>query len=99
MPHLAQISGIYNPTRFTNPTGLPTVFASLLLQYAIIGAGFVFFVQLIMAGFSFLTAAGDPAKIQGATKTLTHALIGLIVVITAFFIAQILEVILGLNIV
>ena len=71
---------------------------SKLIMYAIVIAGLIFFIQLISAGFSYLTSAGDSAKIQSATKSLTTALIGLLVVISAFFLAQIVQVIFGIQI-
>ncbi len=70
----------------------------LFLAFAIVGAGLFFFVKLISAGFTFLTSFGDSAKIQAATKELTNATVGLLVVICAFFLAQILQVVLGVTI-
>lgn len=40
-------------------------------------------VVLIVAGIMYITAAGDEAKIGKATKTLTFAIIGLVVVFIA----------------
>lgn len=71
---------------------------SKLLQYAIVVAGLIFFAKLISAGFSYLTSAGDSGKIQAATKDITNALIGLILVISVFFIKQILKVLFGIDI-
>ncbi len=71
---------------------------SRLIMFAIIVAGLIFFVQIISAGFSFLTSAGDSAKIQSATKNLLTAVIGLLVVISAFFLAQIIQFVFGVQI-
>lgn len=71
---------------------------SQIIMFVIVIAGLIFFLQLISAGFSFLTAAGDSAKIQSATKNLTTAVIGLLVVISAFFLAQIIQVVFGITI-
>lgn len=84
--------------KFNNYNTLPSDLFSRILLFAIAAGGLIFFVQLIMAGFNLLTAAGDPGKIQSATKGLTNALIGLIVVISTFFISQIIEAIFGLEI-
>lgn len=105
---IAQIGGIPVPTimtgfKFFGPTGydnpnLPGQVVSQLLIYAIVIGGLIFFVKLIAAGFGFLTSAGDPGKIQAATKGLTNALIGLLLVFSTYFIIQILQVIFGINI-
>ncbi len=71
---------------------------SRLITFAIIGAGLFFFVRLLSAGFSMLTSKGEPAKIQSATKELTNALIGLLIVISSYFLAQIIQVIFGIKI-
>lgn len=72
---------------------------SRLIMFAIIVAGLIFFVQIISAGFSFLTSAGDTAKIQSATKSILTAAVGLLVVISAFFLAQIIQFIFGITII
>lgn len=83
---------------FNNYNTAPADLFSRVMLFAIAAGGLIFFVQLIMAGFNLLTAAGDPAKIQSATKALTNSLTGLILVISTYFIAQIIEAIFGLQI-
>ncbi len=99
---LAQINNITDPTgtKFasSNYENLLNLIVSRLLTFAIIGAGLFFFVKLISAGYTYLTSLGEPAKIQSASKELTNAAIGLIIVISAYFIAQIIQVIFGINI-
>ncbi len=71
---------------------------SKLLLYAIVLAGLFFFVRLIVSGFAYLTSAGDSGKIQSASKNLVNAAIGLLVVVCAYFIAQIIQQVFGINI-
>lgn len=71
---------------------------SRLLQIAIVLAGIFFFFRLISSGYSYLTSVGDPAKVQAASKELTNSTIGLFVIISSFFVIQILQVILGFSI-
>ena len=71
---------------------------SRAIQYSIIIAGLIFFVKLILAGFTYLTSTGDSGKIQEATKEITNALIGLLLVVSVFFIKQILETVFGIKI-
>ena len=71
---------------------------SRLITFAIIGAGLFFFVRLLSAGFSMLTSMGEPPKIQSATKELTNALIGLLIVVSSYFLAQIIQAVFGIKI-
>jgi len=67
-------------------------------MFTIFIAGFIFFLRLIASGFTFLTANGEPGKIQSATKGLTTGIVGLVIVIAGYFISQIIESVFGLNI-
>ncbi len=99
---LAQIN-INSPSnlsglKFTDYNTLAGDIVSRILLFAILGAGLYFFVRLISAGYTYLTSLGEPAKIQSASKELLNAVIGLLVVISAYFIAQIIQVVLGIKI-
>lgn len=65
--------------------------------FAVAISGTIFLVKIVMAGYAYLTSAGDQTKIQNATKEITNALIGLVIVVSAFFVVQILEVIYGVD--
>lgn len=98
MKLLAQINGIESPSTIfrENDTFLGDLTSRVLL-YAIILAGFYFFVRLLLGGFMLLTSGGDPAKINSGKSSITAATIGLIIVVSTFFIAQILKTVLGIN--
>ncbi len=70
---------------------------SLATSLVLAFAGLIFFAMLIMGGFRFLTAGGDEKSVMEARKSLTNAAIGLIIVVSAFTISQILFTIFGLN--
>lgn len=95
-----QITGITQPKGliFTDYKSLLGNTVSYVLRYAIIGAGLLFFVRLISAGYSMMTSGGDSGKAQNASKEIAHAVTGLVIVLCAFFIAQILQVVFGISI-
>jgi len=97
---LAQLN-FFNPRLndgFEQPDVLVGTLTSRFLVYAIAAAGMYFFVKTVIAGFTYLTSFGDSSKIQAAQTTLVHSLAGLIIVISAFFIGQIIENVFGVNI-
>lgn len=97
-PIFNKFGALFNPHIVSGGAGSTGRLISRILLFAIIAAGLVFFVKLILAGYTYLTSLGEPAKIQSASKELTNAAIGLVVVISAFFIAQIIQVIFGITI-
>ncbi len=101
MSSLAQLTIVSNriDSIFRDPATLVDNLFSRLLVYAIAISGMYFFVRTLLAGFQYLTSEGEPAKIQAAQQTLIHSLLGLILIITAFFLAQIIQTIFGLKIV
>lgn len=71
---------------------------SLLIGVITIGAGLWFTFHILIAGFTWLTAAGDKTKTEKAQKTLTEAIIGLVIVVAAVFIADLVGKFLGINV-
>ena len=55
-----------------------------LLNAALVIAFAIFVFLLIFAGIQWITAGGDKTKIEGAQKKLTGAIIGIIIVISAW---------------
>jgi len=95
---LAQITGINSPSnKFTDFATLPGDVISRILLFAIVFAGLLFFVRLLISGFTYLTSIGDPGKVQSASKNLINAILGLFIVATAFFLAQVIFALLGIN--
>jgi hypothetical protein len=75
---------INNPlTNYGNvDVGLPK-FISNILTIVFVGAGLYAFFNLMFAGFTYITAAGDQKKIEAAVYSINMSLIGLIVMVAA----------------
>ena len=67
------------------------VIIQIFLNMAVRLAGIAAFVMLLVGGFQYLTAGGDPKKTQAASSTLTYAIFGLVAVIAAWFILLFIE--------
>lgn len=73
------------------------VLVSRGILFAISISGFFYLYRLILAGFNYMNSFGDAGKIDSAHKELLNATMGLVIVISAFFISQIIEAVFGLN--
>ncbi len=73
---------------------IPIVFKNIVFWlFALAGIAAVFFVMF--AGIKFLTSGGDPKQVEGARKTMTYAIIGLVIIILSFAIINLIGVITG----
>lgn len=46
--------------------------------------GVIFIILIVLAGYNWMTAAGDEEKIKKATSTIRSAIIGLLIIIAAY---------------
>lgn len=69
------------------------------LAYAILFAGLLSVIFIIIGGFSFILSGGDEGKIKQAVGTIRYAIIGLIITILSVVIVQAVGQFIGLNVV
>lgn len=77
-------------------SSLAGVFSFVLPRVFILG-GVIFFVMIVIAGFGVIRGAGsdDPHNQEKARNFLTYSIIGLIIMIGAYWILQIINVVTG----
>ncbi len=71
---------------------------SELLPYVFVLAGLLLGIFLIAGGLELLTSAGDPEGVKKGQGKVTSAIVGFIIVFLSYWIVQLLEKILGINI-
>jgi hypothetical protein len=69
-----------------------------IFNYAIVIAGIALLGFLIAGGFDLLTSGGSPEGIKRGTNRITYALVGFIIILSAFFILQIAELLFGISV-
>ena len=70
-------------------TGVPTLL-NIILRTLILGAAIFAVFNLVLAGYAYLSAAGDPKRIQVATEKIWQSLLGLTVAAGAFVLAGVI---------
>lgn len=90
---------IQNPTQYasTNGQGLFT-FLSNILKFAAIVGGIYMIVQIIFAGYQYISAAGDIKKTEAAWAQIWQSMLGLVIISAAFIIAGLVGRLTGINI-
>ncbi len=69
-----------------------------ILNWLIGLGGLICVVMIIVAGYSYMTAGGDEQKVTSAQKTLTNAIIGLVICFVAVMLVNfVLKTFLGQN--
>lgn len=68
-----------------------------VITAALVFAGLVALILIIYSGIRYISSRGDPTKVEGAKKTLTYAIIGLVVIFLSFFIVNLISQITGID--
>lgn len=89
-----QIVGTIDPPeplqRFgTVTTGGPGNFLQLIFDLMIVGGGIYALINLILAGYSFLSAGSDSKQIEAAWAKIWQSVIGLVFIAGSFLLAAI----------
>jgi len=61
-------------------------------------AGIVLFIMLVVGGFKYITAGGDPKGVESAKKTLTYAIGGIVLIAAGFLILQFIKQFTGVDV-
>jgi len=94
---VAIVSPVYavnDPAQISDIVGVLENIIKLLAPAAAIA----FFIMLLVAGFQFLTSGGDPKSVGQARTTLTLAIIGIILVISAWLILLLIQSVTGVDV-
>lgn len=96
---IAIFGTINNPTKIasTDGSGLFTLLSNLFKLAGVV-AGIFFVIQIILAGYGYLIANGDPKKTEVAFAKIWQSIIGLTIVASAFVIASVIGSLTGINI-
>src|SRR5882672_286701 len=79
------------PNLFSNLFGSNATFQSIIAQVVdiILGfAGLIAMLYIILGGYQFITSAGNSDQAEKGRKTLTNAIIGLVIIILSFVIIR-----------
>ena len=86
----AELGDLGGPDKDVATIGsLETLFSNAV-NVVIALAGVALFLMLIVSGFSYLFSGGDQKKLEQAKGTVTNAIIGLVVIVSAYLIIKII---------
>lgn len=76
---------------------LETVFGNVVKS--VLGfAAIALFIMLLVGGFSYITAGDNPKAAEGAQKTITYAIGGLILILISYLILVLIKTITGVDV-
>jgi len=67
------------------------------IRLVLVIAGLAFFFILVMGGVNWILSGGDKAKTEGARNQITAALVGLVIVFSAWAILQLIKTFFGVD--
>jgi len=84
--------GNYSPNSFSNETGLgqrdPREIVARVVRIILGFLGVIAVIIILLGGFKWMTAGGNEEKVTEARKLIVSGIIGLVIVMAAFGIAQ-----------
>lgn len=90
------LDSIYTPASAMGGQGAQlSTLINPLIANLLIFSGLAAFLVIIFAGFSYISGAGDKAKLAQSTQMLNYGILGLVVVVSAFIITRIIGAVLG----
>ena len=94
---------VYAAEKWETVDGVATIGSLLpLFKNAVTGvtafAGVVLFIIIVMSGFTFLFSGGDAKKLEKAKNSFTYAIIGLVVIVSAYLILQLIGMFTGADV-
>ena len=94
----AALDGIYKPAASMGGTGATiSTLVSPIIANTLIVSGLVAFFVILFAGFSYISGAGDKAKLTQSTQMLNYGILGLVVVVASYLITKIIGTVIGFN--
>jgi hypothetical protein len=90
-----KVAGSPHAATLSTPGGI----ISRLLEFVFPLAGFALFIMIVAGGLQILAGATNAKGLEEGKKRVTMAIVGFLILFASYWIAQILEVIFGINIV
>lgn len=84
-------------SQYSSFDGLVSGKVTTLINFAIGFAGLVAVILLVVAGFTYITSAGNADKVEQAGKMITGTIIGLVVVMIAALLVKYILSIVGVS--
>lgn len=78
-------------------TGFPELLSNIIRLATIFG-GLLVLINFILAGYGFITATGDPKKVQDSWTKIWQSLVGLIIIVGALAFVSIAEAVFKIDI-
>lgn len=96
--YAANLQDIYTPGAALGGANASIAkFISPLINNILILGGIVAFGAIILAGFNYITGAGDKNKVAQAQNMLNYAIIGLVLIVAAYVITNLIGQLIGFN--
>lgn len=93
---ISGLSSWVSSSKYSTPETLIYGKISSGINFFIIFSAVIAVIMLIVAGYMFITSAGDADKVQKASQTVTAAIIGMVIVFVAKILVEyVLSIIVG----
>lgn len=89
---------LFQGSAATTEYGSTSKLINNILPNVYVAAGLIIFFMIVFGGFTIIANAGNKDKVADGSKTITSAIIGLLVLFASYWIIQIIQVVTGVQI-
>ena len=80
----------YSSTSYPSDVSGITIFFANVIRLIFLIAGLFVLIKIVLAGFAYITAGGEPKKLEQAWANIWQSLVGLLIMVSAFVLAAII---------
>lgn len=80
----------YSSTSYPSDVGGIIIFFTNIIRLVFLIAGLFVLIKIVLAGFAYITAGGEPKKLEQAWANIWQSLVGLLIMVSAFVLAGII---------
>lgn len=84
------VSPPYSGNSYPSNVGGLIIFFTNVVRLFFVIAGLFIFIKIILAGFAYITAGGEPKKLEQAWANIWQSIVGALIMVSAFAISAII---------
>lgn len=84
------VTAPYPTGSYSSEVGGIILFITNIIRFAFLIAGLLVLIKIVLAGFAYITAGGEPKKLEQAWANIWQSVVGILIMVSAFVLVAII---------